>query len=75
MKYFFILYFTKCECIVKVSKSAGKRLKFARDAANFCKKYGFDGLDMDWEYPSQRDGNQLIDKRNFVLLLKELREQ
>lgn len=49
------------------------RVQFAENAAAFCKKYGFDGLDMDWEYPAQRDGNPAIDRANFVLMLRELR--
>lgn len=29
---------------------------------------------MDWEYPAQRDGDPAVDKVNFVLLLKDLKE-
>lgn len=49
-----------------------RRVRFAESATEFCLKYGFDGLDMDWEYPAQRDGEPLIDKENHLLLLKEL---
>jgi chitinase len=51
----------------------GKRKAFVQDAVKFVKKYGFDGLDFDWEYPNQRGGVE-ADKRNFILMLKELRE-
>ena len=37
-------------------------------AIPFLRKYSFDGLDMDWEYPKSSD------KENFVALLKELRQ-
>lgn len=50
-----------------------KRKLFVTSAVEFLRKHGFDGLDLDWEYPAQRDGSPK-DKVNFVTLLKELRE-
>lgn len=49
-----------------------RRVRFAEKAAAFCLEHGFDGLDMDWEYPAQLDGEPRIDKENHLLLLKEL---
>ncbi|KDR16263.1 probable chitinase 10 isoform X3 [Zootermopsis nevadensis] len=45
------------------------RQTFIYSAIPFLRDRDFDGLDMDWEYPKGTD-----DKKNFVLLLKELRE-
>ncbi|XP_058461006.1 chitinase-3-like protein 1 [Malaya genurostris] len=56
-----------------VAKSSILRNNFAVQTRKFCQKYGFDGIDIDWEYPAQRDGNPSIDKTNFVLMLKEMR--
>ncbi|KAL9902421.1 chitinase 2 isoform 1-T1 [Glossina fuscipes fuscipes] len=50
------------------------RGKFVQHVTSFIRKYNFDGLDLDWEYPTQRGGAPK-DRDNFVLLAKELREQ
>lgn len=50
------------------------RSKFVKQVTAFIRKYNFDGLDLDWEYPTQRDGKPM-DRENFLLLVKELREQ
>lgn len=50
------------------------RKNFITSAIRIIQKYGFDGLDIDWEYPNARDsvhGEADID--NFTQLLKELR--
>lgn len=55
------------------------RAKFAKSCVAFIRKYGFDGVDVDWEYPvggglaSNRTRPE--DKANYTLLLAELRRQ
>ncbi|AHL22681.1 glycosyl hydrolase family 18 protein [Thermococcus nautili] len=55
-----------------------KRENFAGSVVEILKKYGFDGVDIDWEYPGGggMEGNHVRpdDGENFVLLLKTLRK-
>ncbi|CAG9861936.1 unnamed protein product [Phyllotreta striolata] len=50
-----------------VAANETTRENLAKSAVNFCKSYGFDGLDIDWELPGRSDSD------NFVLMLKDLR--
>ncbi|XP_073847079.1 probable chitinase 10 [Musca autumnalis] len=57
-----------------MARDPSRRRAFIDSAVAFIKQYGFDGLDIDWEYPAQREGSSPQDKQNFVTLLKELKE-
>ncbi|KAM3519834.1 hypothetical protein MY4038_009654 [Beauveria bassiana] len=47
---------------------------FANNVLSFLQTYGYDGVDIDWEYPGAPDrGGKPDDVDNFVLLLKEIR--
>ena len=50
------------------------RARFVKSVLDFLQKYDFDGLDLDWEFPANRGGDEVADKPNFLKLLKELRE-
>ncbi|XP_050392559.1 chitotriosidase-1 [Patella vulgata] len=46
--------------------------EFCENAIKYLRKWDFDGLDLDWEYPTERGGG-MEDRENFVILLKKLR--
>lgn len=55
------------------------RQQFARSCVDFMLKYGFDGIDLDWEYPAggghPANLERPEDPANFILLLAEVRRQ
>jgi chitinase len=55
------------------------RTTFANSCVDFIVKYGFDGVDIDWEYPVTGGLSTNIrrpeDKNNFTLLMQKLREK
>lgn len=62
-----------------VALTATSRQVFAQSCVQFMKQYGFDGIDIDWEYPVSgglpTNVYRPADKHNYTLLLAELRNQ
>jgi len=58
-----------------MASSKKSRQTFAQSVVSFLRTYGFDGLDIDWEYPAIKDrGGKRDDYDNLVLLTKEIRD-
>ncbi len=54
------------------------RTRFAREAGAFVRRYGLDGIDLDWEFPGQPGpgiGYREEDRENFTLLVGAVRKQ
>lgn len=64
-----------------IARSAQKRVDFARSAVYVTARYGFDGIDIDWEYPGGGGlgqngiGDPANDGANYLLLLQALRDE
>ena len=62
-----------------VALTGAARQRFAKSCVELVARYGFDGLDVDWEYPvtGGMEGNKRrpSDRVNFTLLMAELRKQ
>ena len=58
-----------------IAASPSKRALFASECNRLIKKYNFDGIDIDWEYPGFADhSGTAADKQNFTLLLQQVKD-
>ncbi|XP_067139342.1 chitinase-3-like protein 1 [Centruroides vittatus] len=58
----------------RMASNSATRKIFIDSCVELLKKYDFDGLDLDWEYPANRGGKP-EDKANFVALLREMKQE
>lgn len=58
-----------------IAADPAKRQTFANNLVSFMTRYGFDGVDLDWEYPGAPDRGGLEEKdiANFPLLLQTIK--
>ena len=58
----------------EIARDPVKRQQFSTQVLRFLETYGFDGIDIDWEYPGAPDrGGSPDDVENYVLLMQTLR--
>ncbi|KAL9184328.1 hypothetical protein ACHAXT_002414 [Thalassiosira profunda] len=66
--------FSLSEPFVKLAADANARRTFAKNCVGLIREYDFDGIDIDWEFPTyEPHGGTPADKANFVLLLRDIR--
>lgn len=57
-----------------MTQTSSSRATFISNLKAFLGKYGFQGVDLDWEYPGTPErGGQRADTKNFALLVAEMR--
>ncbi len=62
----------------EMAASDDNRGKFATDCKRVVDEYGLDGIDIDWEYPTQSSANissSPDDTKNFTLLMRDIRKK
>ena len=61
----------------EMAASEENRKAFAKDCQRVCQEFGLDGIDIDWEYPTQNSAgisSSPQDTENFTLLMRDLRQ-
>ncbi|KAG8682101.1 hypothetical protein FRC11_000252, partial [Ceratobasidium sp. 423] len=55
-----------------MARTSSSRAAFIKNVLGQLSEYGFDGIDIDWEYPGTERGGVEEDGKNFLSLMKEL---
>jgi chitinase len=64
-----------CVNFTKVAADPVKRANLAHSCVRALANYGFDGIDVDWEFPGSVEiGGSPADKENFTLMMKNIRD-
>jgi chitinase len=58
-----------------MDKSPQLRTRFVKSVVEFLDEHGFDGIDMDWEFPGPNGGDIKEDKIHFIELIAELKAE
>jgi len=75
-----------CEIFSEIAADESKTRKFAQKVMDFCHKWGFDGFDLDWEYPVVAGHNNATkvggafqrtpqDYTNYIRMLRIMKEE
>ncbi|XP_014276726.1 chitinase-3-like protein 1 [Halyomorpha halys] len=58
-----------------IAASPDRRTSFSKNLLQYLRTHNFDGVNLDWQFPSFRDGSQPEDLENYVELVKALNEE
>ena len=61
----------------EMAATTENRMAFAKDCKRVVEEFGLDGIDIDWEYPTQSQAkisSSPEDTKNFTLLMRDLRK-
>ncbi len=62
-----------CKNFSLIARDSTLRATFVSNVINLINQYGFDGVDIDWEYPGYNTGlDTSVDKLNYTALMKAL---
>jgi len=75
-----------CEIFSTIAASEEQTKKFAKNVIDFCRTWGFDGFDLDWEYPVKAGHNNNTkvngayvensqDYVNYITMLRIMKEE
>lgn len=56
----------------RMAASAASRKVFVKSVVTMLRKFDFDGLDLDWEYPANRGNSPAKDRERFTILCQEI---